>query len=96
MTEHHVIAIIPAAGRGTRLGGELPKQYRPLQGRPLLWHTLSRFECCPAVKGIILVVRPEDRALCRDEVLGGGGGFGKLRQVVDGGAERFESVRAGL
>ena len=96
MADHNVVAISPAAGRGTRVGGELPKQYRPLRGKPLLWHTLSRIESSPAVKAIILVVHPEDRALCRDHVLGEGEGFTKLRQLVDGGAERFESVRAGL
>lgn len=96
MPDPNVVAIIPAAGRGRRVGGELPKQYRPLQGKPLLWHTLNLFEGCPVVQGIILVIHPEDRALCREQVLGGEEGFAKVRQVVDGGAERFESVLAGL
>ena len=72
MADHNVVAIIPAAGRGTRVGGELTKQYRPHRGKPLLRHTLSRIESSPAVEAIILVVHPEDRALCRDRVLGEG------------------------
>ena len=89
-----VVALIAAAGRGTRVGGELPKQYRPVLGKPLLWHTLSRFQQCAAVNGIVLVIRAGDRALCRQALEPDG--FDKLRRIVDGGAERGESVKAGL
>jgi len=73
----------------------VPKQYRLLAGRPVLWHTLTRFESCPHIDGMVLVVHPEDRGLCEELVLGQGA-FAKLRAVVEGGAERRDSVRAGV
>ena len=95
MADTGTAAIIPAAGRGVRLGGPVPKQYRLLNGRPILWHTLRRFEECPHVDSVILVVRADDRDLLGESVLQAGG-LAKLRHVVDGGAERRDSVRSGL
>jgi len=89
------VAIVPAAGRGTRLGGPVPKQYRLVAGRPVLWHTLKRLESSPHVDGVVLVVRPQDRDLCEETVLGPGA-FTKLRAVAEGGAERRDSVRSGV
>ena len=75
-------------------GGGIPKQYRHLYGKPILWHTLNRFEGNDSIRGIILVIHPEDRGLC-DQTLADGS-FSKLQSVVDGGAERRDSVCAGL
>jgi 2-C-methyl-D-erythritol 4-phosphate cytidylyltransferase/2-C-methyl-D-erythritol 2,4-cyclodiphosphate synthase len=58
-------AIIVAAGRGRRAGGEIPKQWQSLAGRPVLAHTLDAF----AGLRRVLVIHPEDRA--RAEALGG-------------------------
>jgi 2-C-methyl-D-erythritol 4-phosphate cytidylyltransferase/2-C-methyl-D-erythritol 2,4-cyclodiphosphate synthase len=58
-----IVAIVVAAGRGTRAGGEMPKQYRPLGGRPLLSQTLDAFLCHPQVDGVLCAIHPEDRAL---------------------------------
>ena len=77
------------------MGAERPKQYLPLGGRPLLWHTLEAFERSRWVDRLILVLRPEDMDLCRREVLEPGH-FGKVQGVVEGGAERHASVLAGL
>jgi 2-C-methyl-D-erythritol 4-phosphate cytidylyltransferase/2-C-methyl-D-erythritol 2,4-cyclodiphosphate synthase len=90
-----VVAIIPAGGRGRRMGEELPKQYLLLAGKPLLWHTLACIENSPLVSSIILVLRSEDMEYCRRQVLGGHT-FKKVRQLVHGGGERHESVYAGL
>lgn len=86
------VAIIPAAGQGRRMGGEIPKQYLPLEGRPLLWHTLAGLERSPLIQALILVVRPEDRQLAGQVA----GDFAKVRCLVAGGEERCDSVRAGL
>ena len=55
-------AIIVAAGRGTRAGGGVPKQWRPLAGRTVIAYTLAAFEQHPAVGQIVLVVHPDDVA----------------------------------
>jgi 2-C-methyl-D-erythritol 4-phosphate cytidylyltransferase / 2-C-methyl-D-erythritol 2,4-cyclodiphosphate synthase len=95
MDRPRVVVIIPAGGTGRRMGGELPKQYLPLGEKPLLWHTLERFERSAWVDGIVLVVRPEDAEICRSKVLEDGR-FVKVRELVPGGGERWESVLFGL
>lgn len=74
--------IIVAAGRGSRMGGEVPKQWQMLSGKPVLAHTLAAF----AGLRVLLVIHPEDRA--RAEALG--------VELVEGGATRDASVLAGL
>jgi 2-C-methyl-D-erythritol 4-phosphate cytidylyltransferase / 2-C-methyl-D-erythritol 2,4-cyclodiphosphate synthase len=74
--------IIVAAGRGTRMGGGLPKQWQMLAGRPVLEHVIAAFAGLP----VVLVIHPDDRA--RAEGLG--------VRLVEGGATRDASVLAGL
>jgi len=90
-----VLALIPAAGRGKRMGADVSKQFLELAGRPILAHTLDLFQASPLVDAIILVVPPHEQAACRRQVLAGGN-YDKLRPLVDGGAERQDSVRNGL
>ncbi len=80
-----IAAIIVAAGRGTRMGEGLPKQWRDLGGQPVLAHSLRAF----AGLRRILVIHPEDRA--RAAALGIAG-----VELVEGGATRDASVRAAL
>ncbi len=54
------VAIVVAAGRGTRAGGGVPKQWRPLAGKTVAAHTLASFEGHPAVDHVVLVVHPDD------------------------------------
>ena len=82
-----VFALIVAAGRGTRAGGALPKQWQDLAGRPVLEHTLAAFVRHPGVDAIYLVLHPDDFA--RAEHLRG-------VTLVTGGASRDASVRTGL
>jgi 2-C-methyl-D-erythritol 4-phosphate cytidylyltransferase/2-C-methyl-D-erythritol 2,4-cyclodiphosphate synthase len=77
-------AIIVAAGRGTRAGGEMPKQWQFLAGRPVIQHTLEAFSGIPCV----LVIHPDDRE--RAETLLPGA------RIVEGGATRAQSVRNAL
>jgi 2-C-methyl-D-erythritol 4-phosphate cytidylyltransferase len=94
-TRPTVVVIVPAGGRGDRMGGDVPKQYLPLAGKPVLWHTLAAFEASDWVDRLVLVLRPDDMEHCRRHVLEPGG-FSKVAQVVEGGDERFSSVQAGL
>ena len=56
------VALIVAAGRGSRFGGELPKQYRRLGGVPMLRHCLETFRRHPGVSDVRVVIHPDDRA----------------------------------
>lgn len=90
----HVTAIVPSAGGGTRLTGNLPKQYLPLAGIPLLTRTLQALRASGRVDHLILVIPPGHEARCRTEILDP---FGlHADAVVPGGADRQASVFAGL
>lgn len=87
-------AVIVAAGRGKRMGADVNKAYLPLAGRPVLAHALAAFEACPAVGEIVVVAAPgeEERAAAVARELG----LTKLSAIIRGGAERQDSVYAGL
>ena len=53
-------AVVPAAGRGTRFGGETPKQYLNVAGRPLIEHSLRALLGHPAVDGVMVALAPDD------------------------------------
>ena len=59
MTER-IWALVPAAGSGQRMGAGVPKQYLPLAGQPMLWHTLKRLCQYPHLVGVQLVLAPDD------------------------------------
>jgi 2-C-methyl-D-erythritol 4-phosphate cytidylyltransferase/2-C-methyl-D-erythritol 2,4-cyclodiphosphate synthase len=84
-------ALIVAAGRGTRFGGALPKQYLPLAGGSILHYAVAAFAAHPRVSGVQVVIRPEDR----DEFDRAMHGLAVL-PPVPGGPERQDSVRLGL
>ena len=90
-------ALIVAAGRGHRVGGPLPKQYRQLGARTVLGHSVSRFATHPRIDSVRVVINPADRPLYDDAVQGSEGAeAGKLLAPVAGGETRQESVRNGL
>ena len=93
--EPQAVAIIPAAGAGVRMGVDRPKQYLDLDGRPLLSVTLERFQQCPSVAEVILVVPPEDLDYCRKTVVEPLG-IRKKVQIVGGGKRRQDSVLKGI
>jgi 2-C-methyl-D-erythritol 4-phosphate cytidylyltransferase / 2-C-methyl-D-erythritol 2,4-cyclodiphosphate synthase len=85
------IALVVAAGRGTRLKGAQPKQYLALGGKPLLRYAVEALSTHRAVSGVRVVYHPEDQALY-DAALAGL----DLLPPVAGGAARQDSVRLGL
>jgi 2-C-methyl-D-erythritol 4-phosphate cytidylyltransferase / 2-C-methyl-D-erythritol 2,4-cyclodiphosphate synthase len=84
-------ALIVAAGRGSRFGGCLPKQYLPLGGATVLHHAVAALAAHPAICDVLVAIRPEDRSLFDRATEG----LRVLRPVA-GGATRQESVRLGL
>jgi 2-C-methyl-D-erythritol 4-phosphate cytidylyltransferase/2-C-methyl-D-erythritol 2,4-cyclodiphosphate synthase len=85
------VALVVAAGRGDRFGADLPKQYAPLAGRPLLRHSLSALAAHPGIGAVRAVIRNDDR----DHYDRAAEGL-TLLEPVPGGASRQESVREGL
>lgn len=90
-----ISAIIVAGGRGHRMGGNVPKQFQLLYGKPVLYHTLRRFEDCSLVDEIILITATEWLAYTAQEI-SDRYHFTKIKKIVAGGKERQDSVYNGL
>ncbi len=89
ITKPHVHAMIVAAGRGSRFGANTPKQYLPLHGQTLLQHSVARLASSAYIDKCLLVIAADDtRAQTLD--------FALPIHYAIGGAERWQSVRAGL
>ena len=86
-------AVVPAAGRGTRMG-RANKAFLTLAGKPVLFWTLERLSAVGEIAEIVLVVAPGEVAATRERLAAAG--FPKVRAVVPGGEERQQSVAAGL
>ncbi len=92
MMKRYVVVV--AGGKGLRMGGNIPKQFVPVKGRPVLMRTLEAFRrACPDME--LIVVLPADqqaywRQLCADK------GFTLSHRIATGGETRFHSVRNGL
>ena len=86
--------IIVAGGKGLRMGSDLPKQFLPVGGKPVLMHTLEVFRKYDAAIQLILVLPREQqdfwKQLCREH------DFDEEHRVADGGETRFHSVKNGL
>ncbi len=87
------LALVPAAGSGSRFGAETPKQYLPVNGRPLLFHSLAVLCACPSIERVWVVLSPNDGFWQQHDWSELGG---KLQVTFTGGATRAESVISGL
>jgi len=83
--------VVPAAGRGTRVGGDCPKQYLPLAGRALILHALERLAAHPRIAGLMVALATDDVRWPGIDAL-----HGKPVRTTGGGGERADSVLAGL
>ncbi|MCB2192452.1 MAG: 2-C-methyl-D-erythritol 4-phosphate cytidylyltransferase [Deltaproteobacteria bacterium] len=90
-----VVAVVPAAGFGTRLGGARPKQFLSLGGRPLLTRTLMALEAAAALSAVVVVCPPGAEDETRESCIAPYG-LSKVAAVVPGGAQRQDSVAAGV
>ena len=88
------IAIIAAAGAGTRMASDRPKQFLLLAGTPVIIHTLRVFEQCESIDEVILVLPAAESAGFVS--LAGKHGLRKVARVVPGGVTRADSVKCGL
>lgn len=88
-----IVALITACGRGNRFnrGEGVPKQYMPLAGKPLLYHSIKAFLDHPQISDVICVINPDDVALYQETVAGL-----DLLNPVFGGETRQASIRMGL
>ena len=86
-------ALIPAAGIGSRMAGDMPKQYLPLLGKPMIWHALNSFAGVERIDHIFVVLAPDDTYWCQSDYLEFAGRLSVLRC---GGDTRAASVGNGL
>lgn len=87
-------AIVLSAGSGSRMKNDIPKQYLPLIGKPVIYYSLMAFQNSP-VDEIILVSGANDIEYCRKEIVERYG-LSKVTRIVAGGKERYDSVYEGL
>ena len=91
---NRIAAIIPAAGLGTRMGGDQPKQFLELDGVPLVIFTLRRLAACSAITDFFIATRGDDVVALQDKVAKAG--LGRPARVVHGGDTRQQSVANAL
>ncbi len=97
MNQLSVTAIIPAGGRGSRMGASQNKQYLQLLDKPILAHTWRVFARLPFVVEIILVVAKDEEQFCFDTVVSPYWNQGLVEpKIIPGGRERQDSVYEGL
>ena len=89
-----VSAIILAGGRGKRMGQNISKQYILINEKPVLYYTIKRFLECESIDNIVLVLPKDEIDYCKSEVLDKYSL--KVDKIVEGGAERQDSVYNGL
>src|SRR5580700_882088 len=89
-----IAAIVPAAGLGTRMGADQPKQFLELDGQPLIIFTLRRLAACTAITDFFISTRTDDVVFLQDKVAKAG--LGRPARVVHGGDTRQQSVANAL
>lgn len=92
----HVAAVVVAAGASQRIGGETPKIYLPLAGRPMLLRTLDRVFATKSVEEAVVVVAANDISRCAEMLRNDAAMRGRSFRLQIGGATRQQSVQRGL
>lgn len=88
-------AIVLSAGQGKRMGASVQKQYIELNGKPVIYYTLKAFQDSALIDDIVLVVGKGQEAYVQDEIVKKYD-ITKVRSIVPGGKERYDSVWQGL
>ena len=91
----NICAIVLAAGNGKRMGADIPKQFLKINGEYILTKTLRVFQESSVISDIVLVTGEEWIDFCHDEIVGKEG-FSKVRHIITGGKERYDSSYAGI
>jgi 2-C-methyl-D-erythritol 4-phosphate cytidylyltransferase len=89
-----VNAVIAAGGQGKRMNSSISKQFLTIQGHPILYYTLNKFEKMDIIKSVVLVTSTDDMDYTREEIIKRYR-FKKI-EMVEGGKERQDSVYNGL
>lgn len=89
-----VSAIVVAGGKGERMGGEVPKQFMEVMGKPVLSYTIHALSACPEISEIIIVTLGDYLVFCKDLV--DEFRFQKVSKIICGGKQRQDSVYNGL
>lgn len=93
--KEYCTAIVLAAGSGKRMGTKVHKQYLLMGGKPVLYYSLRAFEDSKRIDEIILVCGAGEEDYCRKEIVEKYD-ISKVRKIIPGGAERYDSVWNGL
>ncbi|WP_313758341.1 2-C-methyl-D-erythritol 4-phosphate cytidylyltransferase [Tissierella sp.] len=92
---YYVSVIIAAAGMSNRMGSKINKQFIAIDGKPILAHTIEKFERCRYIDEIILVAKEEEIEYCRKEIVKRYK-FNKVANIIRGGKERQDSIYNGI
>lgn len=92
--KNRTAALIVAAGEGKRFGGAVNKQFIEIHGKPILYYTLQKFQACPLIDDIVLVL--PGNTLAKQTEIVKSWFLDKVREIVAGGPERHHSVQNGL
>ena len=93
-SKYSCTAVVLAAGQGRRMGTDLPKQFLPLCGKPVLWYSLNCFQNSGLTDRIVLVTGKEWIGYCEEIVQKYG--LSKVKTITEGGENRYDSVYNGL
>src|SRR5690554_2673626 len=93
--KYFVSVIVAAAGMSNRMGSKINKQFIAIGNKPILAHTLEKFEKCKYIDEIIVVSKEEEVEYCRKEIVKKYG-FKKVSNIVRGGKERQDSIYNGI
>ena len=95
MKRYKCIVIVLAAGSGRRMNSKVKKQFLEIGDKPILVHTLEKFNNCKMIDEIILVTGKDEIEFCRKEIIKKYG-IVKVKKVISGGDQRQDSVFNGL
>lgn len=95
MNKKRCVAVVLAAGKGKRMESDVPKQYIELEGKPILFYSLTQFQQSAIIDEIILVTGKDEINYCKSEIVEKYR-FDKVKHIVEGGQERYHSVYQAL